>query len=370
MQRLWRPGSSGSSGLLILALVIAIVWLASGYYQIASTDRGVLQRFRRYVEIEQPGYGWHWPWPIETLSKVNVAMIDGLDTKSLMLTSDPSLVDVTWSVQFRTSEPTRYFYNVRDPETTLRQSAESVLRSLVVATPLQQLMNHDAWPRITTTARDRVQRVLDSYQAGIAIAGITLTNVQLPDEVQSAQSDAIKASDERQHEIATAQSEADRIVADAKSKAQAQIADAKVYATQTEAAADGEAERFDRLADAYAQSPEVTRKRMYLETMEGILSRSPKIVIDAKSGNGNVLYLPLDKIADAIRAGQDASKAVPAAVPAAGAPATDSAANSASTPPAGSATPAPAPAAASDSDSNANDARTDDDDRSRDREQR
>jgi modulator of FtsH protease HflK len=160
---------------------------------------------------------------------------------------------------------------------------------------------------------------LDGYGAGMDLTAVHLTDPQLPDPVRAAQRDASKAAEDRQRVISEAETYTNEVVPAAQSAAQHLIGDADVYAAQTRATADGEAQRFTEVAQAYARAPEVTRNRMYIETMETILSRAHKIIIDAKSGSGNVIYIPLDKLADAIRSSSNAAAAVPA--PAAAAPA-------------------------------------------------
>jgi membrane protease subunit HflK len=315
VQRLWRPGSGRGTAALGLALLIVALWLASGYYQIGANERGVVQRLGRYVATEQPGQGWHWPWPIETVTKLDVAAIDGVNSKALMLTSDQGLIDISWSVQYRIANPQQFLFEVHEPEASLRQVSETVIREMVGANSLAALTDGVARSRISAEARARIQQGLDAYAAGIAVTSVGLTDVQLPDAVLASQREATKAAEERQRVVAEAQAYASDILPKAQSLAQRQLTDAQIYATQTVAAADGEAQRFTQLALAYARAPEVTRSRMYLETMEGILSHAHKIFIDTKAGNGNIIYIPLDKLAEAMRAG--APPAAPAAAPAA-----------------------------------------------------
>ena len=321
VQRLWRPGSSRGTAALSLLLLIVAVWLVSGYYQVGSTERGVIQRFGRYVAVEQPGHGWHWPWPIETLTKLDVATIESQDSKALMLTDDQSLVDISWSVQYRIADPLRYLFQVREPEQSLRQVSETVLRELVGGTGLTALLDGEARARVAVGARARIQNALDGYGAGISLAAVNLADVRLPDAVLSAQRDAAKAAEDRQHAVAEAQTYSSDIVPKAQTAAQRQLSDAETYAAQTRAAADGEAQRFTVLAQAYARAPEVTRSRMYIDTMESILSHAHKIIIDTKNGSGNMIYLPLDKLIEAVRSSAAASVAAPAAAAAVAAPA-------------------------------------------------
>ncbi len=317
VQRLWRPGRGRGTAASMLLLLAAVVWLASGYFRIDPSERGVVQRFGRFVALAQPGHGWHWPWPIGSLTKLNVASVNSLDSKTLMLTADQGLIDIDWSVQYRISDPLQYLFQLREPATTLRQASETVIRELVATNAVQALLTGDARARVTGEARARIQKLLDSYRAGITLTSVSLPGVQLPNAVMATQRDAEKAAEERQRAIADAQAYANDILPKAQSSAQRQLADAQVYAAQTLASAEGDADRFMQLANAYAQAPEVTRSRLYIDTMQNILSRSHKIIIDARSGgSGNMIYLPLDKLADAVRA------ATPSAPPAGGAPAT------------------------------------------------
>jgi membrane protease subunit HflK len=335
VQRLWRPGRGANAAALALATLAAVVWFASGYYQIGATERGLLQRFGRYELTVPPGAGWHLPWPIETVTKLNVENIDGVDSKAILLTADQNLIDIAWSVQYRIADPRAFLFQVRDPQTSLRQASETVIRELAAAQNLDVLLSGNARAQIATAARPRIQQVMDDFHTGITVTAVNLSEMQLPDAVVAVQRDLAKAAEERQRDIADAQAYANQIVPAAQGVASHQLTDAQVYAAQVTAAADGEALRFTALAQAYAKAPEITRNRMYIETIEGILAHSRKIFIDTRPGNGSMIYLPLDKLVDAARAG-----AGPAAAPAGVA-----AASGAPTPAPAIAPSAPAPAA-------------------------
>jgi membrane protease subunit HflK len=318
VQQLWRPGSSRRT-LMVAALVVVALWLATGYYQIGPSERGVVQRFGRFVAIEQPGHIWRWPRPIESVTKLDVANPAGVDSKALMASSDQSLIDVGWSVQYRISNPLRYLFHVREPQESLRQASETVVRELVAANSIATLLDGEARARISTEAREQIQKALDGYGAGIDLTAVNLTDPQLPDPVRAAQRDAAKAAEDRQRVISDAENYTNEVVPAAQNAGQHLISEADVYAAQTRAAADGEAQRFTAVAQAYAKAPEITRNRMYIETIESILARAHKIIIDTKSGSGNVIYIPLDKLADAIRSSSNTPAAI--AAPAAAAPA-------------------------------------------------
>jgi membrane protease subunit HflK len=309
VQRLWQPGRGAGTAAIALVTLVLAVWLGSGYYQIDTSERGIVQRFGRFITVEAPGHGWHWPWPIETLRKLNVGSIDGVDSKALMLTADQSLIDISWSVQYRINDPVQFLFQVRAPESTLRQTSETVLRELVAHHDLQSLLTGDARATVTSEARKRIQSMLDGYRAGVALTSVNMTDVQLPDAIVAAQRDTEKAAEDHQRAIADANAFQSDILPKAQGAAQRQLAEAQVYASQTVANAEGEAERFNQLVGAYTQSPEVTRSRLYMDTMEEIYSRSHKIFLDTKGAGGSVVYLPLDKLAEVIHSAAPATSA-------------------------------------------------------------
>jgi membrane protease subunit HflK len=299
VQRLWQPGS-GAAFWVILA-VAALLWLASGFYQIAAGERGVIQRFGAYVRIEQPGHGWHWPWPVETLARVNIGAIGSVDAKALMLTADGNLLNIAWSAQYRIDEPLLYLFQVRDQEATLRQASEAAVRAALGRFTLAQLLGGDARRGIADEAQAAAQRSLDEYHSGLKLTTVNLIDVQVPDPVLAAQRDATKAAEDRMRSRQEAQGYANDILPKAEAAARHQLQDAEAYKAQVAAAAEGDAQRFSQLATAYAAAPELTRSRMYIETMEAVLSRAHKIIIDTKPGTANTLYVPLDKLIEAMR---------------------------------------------------------------------
>ncbi|HWG77575.1 MAG TPA: FtsH protease activity modulator HflK [Steroidobacteraceae bacterium] len=322
VQRLWRPGSGRGKAALALLGVAVLIWLASGYYQVGSGERGVVQTFGRYVVTVPPGSGWRWPWPIQTMTKVSVANVNSLDSKDTILTSDESLVTLAWSVQYRIADPLRYLFSLRDPHATLQQVGEVVVRRLGAHAELQSLLAGEAREHIDAEARQGMQQMLDEYHSGIALSAFDLTDVQLPDPVVAAEHDADHAADDRQRQISDAQSYANDLQLKAQATAQHQLSDAQVYATQTLAQAQADTQRFDELAASYALQPKVLRDRLYIQTIQDILSHSRKVFVDARAGNGAVFYVPLDKLvqatgnsADAAAAAATAAESAPGAVP-------------------------------------------------------
>jgi modulator of FtsH protease HflK len=292
-----QPGDGSGSLLLTVVLVAAGLWLGSGFFQIKAAERGVIQRFGKWVDVRHEGWGWRWPWPIETLTKVNVANVNSSEYKSRVLTSDVNLVELSFAVQYQFAEPLKVLFQVRDPEATLREVSESAIRETVGRSKLNEVFVGATRPRVTARTKDLIQRTLDAYNTGIQVTTVNLTDVQVPDAVVPSQRDANKALADQERLVKEAQAYANGILPIAQGAAARMQQDAQAYKAQTIALAEGQASRFSQLVDAYERAPAVTRERLYLDTMENVLSRANKVVIDSKQGgNGNMIYLPLDKL--------------------------------------------------------------------------
>jgi modulator of FtsH protease HflK len=305
-ESLWRRGggagrgsSDGEGGNSTLRFVVLLLlflgWMATGLFQVEAAERGVIQRFGKYVETRNPGVGWHLPWPIETVRKVNVSSVNSVEYKSRMLTADVNLVEIRCAVQFQFSDPLAVLFKVRDPESTLREISESAIREIVGQSKLDEVLVGFTRQKITENTRDLIQRTLDTYETGIVVSTVNLVDVQVPEAVIASQRDANKAIEDRDRFQKEAQAYANDILPKAQGTAQRAVQDAEAYKAKVVAQAEGEASRFSQLFAAYSQAPEVTRQRLYIETMEYVLSHSRKVVLDSK-GNGNMIYLPLDKM--------------------------------------------------------------------------
>ena len=286
----------GGSFALTAALVLLAVWLGSGFFQVKAAESAVIQRFGQLVAVKQQGWGWRWPWPIESVTKVNVQNVNSSDYKSRVLTADVNLVDLRFAVQYRYADPIKVLFRVRDPEATLKEVSESAIREIVGQSELDQVLVGATRPEVTRRSKLLIQRMLDSYNTGIVVSSVNLTDVQVPEAVIPSQRDANKALADQERFIKEAQAYANGIVPVAQGAASRMQQEAEAYKAQVVALANGQASRFTQLASAYNAAPEVTRKRLYLETMENVLSRAQKVVIDGKAGNGNMLYLPIDKL--------------------------------------------------------------------------
>ena len=278
--------------------IALVLWLATGFYTIADGERGLVQRFGAFRGIESSGAGWHLPWPIETITVVNLGRLESADVQARMLTKDAMLVNVMATIQYQYTDARAAVFAARDPEALVREFGEAVTREVVGGHDIQELMGNGDRGRLTESMRAALQRPLDAMGLGLRIVAVSLTDVQVPQAVLAAQRELVQAGVDRERLAAEAAGYAAELVPAAQGQAQRQRLDAEAYKLQVIGTAEGDAARFDPLAAAYAHAPEVTRQRLYIEAMESILTHSRKIVIDGKSEH-NTLVLPLDKLGDA-----------------------------------------------------------------------
>jgi membrane protease subunit HflK len=306
-------GGGRSGGFLVVLIVIAVaVWMATGFYTINVGSQGVVQRFGRYVTTVPNGWGWRFPWPIEKVTEVDTAGTKNSNYKSRVLTSEPNMVEVDITVQWRIKDPVDYLFNVKDPQDTLAQISESVFREVVGRNDQQAIL---AGKRVEI-ARDTgvlMRSTLDAYGAGIEILNVNIENAQVPEAVQQAQSDSVKADADKEREILAARAYANEIIPRAEGAAARAKLDAEAYKARLVQQATGDASRFNQLLTAYEKAPAVTRERLYIETIENVLGRSRKVIIDARDGSGNMIYLPLDKL---LERRSDSSSGIPVRPPA------------------------------------------------------
>jgi membrane protease subunit HflK len=289
------PGSPIAFG-ATLAGVLVLLWLASGMFQVNASEKGVVQRFGRFTEVRNEGWGWAFPRPIETITKVNVSQVNSVEYKSRVLTADVNLVEIRLAIQYLNADPVKVLFQVRDVEATLREVSESAIREVVGQASLDDVLG-SARLRITDSTKERIQRTLDSYDSGLRIASVNLTDVQVPEAVVAAQRDANKAIEDRERYSKEALAYTNDIVPKAEGAAQRMLQDSEAYKSQVVALAEGDVARFNSIYAAYAQAPDVTRQRMYIETIEQLMQQSKKIILDTKQGSGNnMIYLPLDKL--------------------------------------------------------------------------
>ncbi len=304
-------GSEGASGksLGILLAGAAFLWAVSGTYIVDAGTRGVVTRFGAYVETTTPGLNWHFPTPIETVQLVDVEQqrfievgyrsggrqgMGSVPREALMLTKDENIVDVRLAVQYQVKDAKDYAFNVYNPSATLKQVTESVERGVIGHNTMDFVLT-EGRSEIVSEIKKEIQSVMDSYQAGILITSVNLQDAQPPEQVQGAFEDAIKAREDKQRLINEAEAYSNDVVPKARGAASRVVQEAEGYKVKVIAEANGEVSRFKKILAEYKKAPEVTRKRIYIETMETMLSNTDTVMLDVK-GSNNLLYLPLDRI--------------------------------------------------------------------------
>jgi len=298
----WRFG--GGAGVLI-ALVLA-VWLASGFYIVVEGQRGVVLTFGRFSQETGPGLRWRLPWPIQSNEIVNLQQVRTLEIgyrnnvrtkvlkESLMLTDDENIVDLQFAVQYVVTDATKYIFNVRRPDESAMQIAETAMREVIGKNRMDAIL-YETQVDIANKTRDLMQLIHDRYGTGIQISAVTVQNAQPPEQVQAAFDDAVKAGQDRERQKNEGQAYANDVIPRSRGAASRLLQEAEGYKQRVIANAEGEASRFKQVLAEYAKAPAVTRERIYIETMQQILASTSKVMMDFR-GAGNLLYLPLDKL--------------------------------------------------------------------------
>lgn len=288
------PSSMGGIGIGIIVVILLAIWMATGIYKIQEAERGVILRFGKHVETTQKGLHWHLPAPIETLEKVNVTERHQFPVKAVMLTQDENIVDVEGTVQYQVTDPLQYLFNVRFPETTLAQATESALRQVIGRSKMDFVMT-EGRDQVASRIKSVTQEIIDDYGVGITVVEVNLQEANPPQAVRDAFLDVIQAREDRERLINEAQAYRNEVLPRARGQSARLREEADGYKQEVVARAEGEAQRFTQLLTEYKKAPQVTRERIYLETVESVLSNSSKVMVDVKNGN-NLLYLPLDKL--------------------------------------------------------------------------
>ncbi|HGG58566.1 MAG TPA: FtsH protease activity modulator HflK [Gammaproteobacteria bacterium] len=288
------PMLAGSAGLLGLLVLGLILWVASGFYIVGEGERALVLRFGKFQSVSAPGPHWHLPTPIEKVEMVDIDQVRSFQHRATMLTEDENIVDIELAAQYRIKDPAPYTFKVRSPELTLQQAVESALREAVGKQKMDFVLN-EGRPQIAAMTKKLTQKMLDDYQSGLIVTTVNLQQSQPPEQVQDAFNDAIKAREDNVRYVNEAEAYANGIVPQARGEAARITEQAKAYRDQVIARSEGDAARFRQLQGEYEKAPDVTRQRMYLETVETVLENSSKVVIDSSKGN-NLMYLPLDKL--------------------------------------------------------------------------
>jgi modulator of FtsH protease HflK len=306
------PGGGPPSGRVLgggagLILLLAIgVWLASGFYIVVEGQRGVVLTFGKFKEETGPGLRWRLPWPIQSHEIVNLSTVRTLEVgyrnnlrtkvlkESLMLTDDENIIDLQFAVQYVVKDARDNIFKVRRPDESAMQIAETAMREVIGKNRMDAIL-YETQVDVANRARDLMQAIHDRYGTGIQIQTVTIQNAQPPEQVQAAFDDAVKAGQDRERQKNEGQAYANDVIPRARGAAARLQQESEGYKQRVIANAEGDASRFKQVLAEYAKAPQVTRERIYIDTMREVLSSTNKIMMDYR-GAGNLLYLPLDKL--------------------------------------------------------------------------
>ncbi|CAC9590940.1 HflK protein [uncultured Gammaproteobacteria bacterium] len=295
-----------------IAIIGVLIWMLSGIYIIDPAEKGIVLRFGAFQEETGQGPHWHIPFPIETVNRINVEQIrtaeigyrnasgrrvgGNVSSESIMLTKDENMIDAKFAVQYKVNDAQAYLFNVANPDTTLRQVSESAIRQVVGQNTMDYILT-EGRVDIADRIKDRSQELLDLYQTGLFITTVNMQDAQPPEQVQASFSDAVKAREDKQRLINEAQTYANDILPKSRGLAARLLEESKAYKSEVVSKSEGESSRFKQILTEYEKAPEVTRERLYRETMESVFASTSKVVVDSKANS--MMYLPIDKLINA-----------------------------------------------------------------------
>ncbi len=294
-------GSVAGIGFIVL-LVVAVVAAYQSFYIIGPAERGVVKRFGAYIETTEPGPHFLIPF-VDTVSVVNVDEIKKFAQRAQMLTKDENIVDVSLTAQYRVQDSADYLFQDANPENTIRGAMESTLREVIGKSNLDDVItaNREA---IAAAVEKGTQELLELYRTGLTLTNVNFQDASPPEAVKAAFDDAIKAREDRERLQNQAETYANDVVPRARGAAARQIEDAKAHKAKVVAEAEGESARFLALLSEYEKAPAVTRERLYLDTMQDVLQRTGKVMMDSQGGANNLTYIPLDRLMNQMPAAQ------------------------------------------------------------------
>lgn len=293
-----RNSGGGSFAPIIgLVVVLAVIWMAwSSIHVVDESERGVVLRFGEYSRTMTPGLKFTFPMPIEEMLRVNVSRVRSLENASRMLTGDENLIDLSYAVQYRVIEPEKFLFNVNLPEASLAHAADSAIREIVGTNNMDFILEIGRG-QISIDAEELLEEIVARYDSGLEVTSFNLQEVRPPGQVRQAFDDVVRAREDQIRFTNEAQAYANQEVPEARGQAARVLEEAEGYRDAKIALATGESDRFLALLEEFQQAPEVTRERLYLETLETVYGRSSKVLMDVDSSN-NMIYLPLDRIRD------------------------------------------------------------------------
>lgn len=290
-----RPGGGASFPWSLVLIVLAVVYGLWGFYQVDASQSAVVLRLGKYHDTV--GSGLHWNPPlIDHVTKVNMTEVRTERTTGQMLTEDASIVDVVLQVQWHIDDAESFVLRVADPLKSLQEATDSALRHVVGSQTLNGVISQNR-SQVAADTQVRLQQYLDLYQTGIRVDVVNLTDAKAPREVQDAFDDVVRAREDEVRLQNEAQAYANQVIPVARGQAQRMLEEAEAYKSRVVESARGEAVRFEKLLAEYQRAPDVTRERMYLDTVQDVMSNTSKVMVDVEGGN-NMMYLPLDKLAE------------------------------------------------------------------------
>jgi modulator of FtsH protease HflK len=324
---------SAGIGMGLIGVVVLVVWLGSGFFIVQEGQQAIVTTFGRYSSTVDAGFQWRMPYPVQAHETVSVTQLrtaeigrstvtqnTGLRDSS-MLTQDENIVDIRFTVQYRLKDAKQYLFENRDPDIAVVQASESAVREIVGKSKVDSVL-YEARDAIAAELVKSIQGQLDRLQAGILVVNVNLQNVQVPEQVQAAFNDALKAGADRDRFKNEGQAYASDVVPKARGTASRLKEEAEGYGQRVVAQAEGDAQRFRSVLTEYQKAPNVTRDRLYIDTMQQVYSNVSKVMVESRSGS-NLLYLPLDKLMQQGAPAGNGTAVVPQAVPSASLP-TDS----------------------------------------------
>lgn len=304
------PDDKPSIAILPILGLILLVWIATGFYIVDQGSRGVVLRFGKHVETTMPGPRWHMPFPVESVTVVNMEQVRTIEIgyrsaeggsarskelhESLMLTDDENIIDLQFAVQYNLKNVEDTLFNNRSVDEAVRGIAETAIREVVGKSKLDFAL-YEGRDEVAVNTKKLMQEILDRYKTGVNVVSVTMQNAQPPEQVQAAFEDAVKAKQDLERQKNEGQAYANDVIPKARGTASRLLQEAAGYKLRVENEAQGNVSRFNQVLAQYQHAPEVTRSRMYLDAQEQIMSSVSKVIVDQKNGS-NLLYLPLDKL--------------------------------------------------------------------------
>ncbi|MBY6198984.1 FtsH protease activity modulator HflK [Vibrio hangzhouensis] len=288
-------GGGGSAiGFGVIALIAVAIWFFSGFYTISEGERGVVLRLGKFDRIVDPGLNWR-PRFIDEYQPVNVQAIRSLRASGTMLTKDENVVSVSMDVQYRVSDPYKYLFVVTNADDSLSQATDSALRAVIGDSLMDSILTSGR-QQIRQSTQETLNGIIDNYDMGLSIVDVNFQSARPPEQVKDAFDDAIAAREDEERFIREAEAYKNEIIPKATGRAERLKKEAQGYSERIVNEALGQVAQFEKLLPEYNAAPEVTRNRLYLDTMEEVYSNTSKVLIDSES-SGNLLYLPIDKLA-------------------------------------------------------------------------